>query len=332
MFPFSLQRHGILGINARNLDYIFPSNPRRIYRSADSKLETKKIAQSIGVPTPETYGVIAFQDEVKKLSNYVEGRDSFVVKPARGSGGDGIVVIRGITDEGYRKASGSVLKSGDLQYHIYNILSGMFSLGGHTDVAIIEYAVQFDPVFAEIAYQGVPDIRVIVYRGVPTMAILRLPTRASDGKANLHRGGVGVGIDLSTGITLAGIQNNRYIDNHPETGHSLRDRQIPHWQTILEMAAKLGDKTEFGYLGVDIVLDWEKGPLLLEINARPGLSIQIANREGLIPRLEAINSALPKLSGVQEKIAFAQETFAVGTPLPRTVPTTNAKFLVGQRT
>ncbi len=147
------------------------------------------------------------------------------------------------------------------------------------------------------------------------MAMLRLPTRASDGKANLHKGGVGVGIDLSTGKTLTSIQNNRYIENHPETGHPLRDRQIPHWQTILEMATKLGDKTEFGYLGVDIVLDQEKGPLLLEINARPGISIQIANQAGLLPRLDAIDSAGPKLSGVQEKIAFAQETFAVRTPL-----------------
>lgn len=313
MFSFSLRRYGILGINARNLDYLFPNNQRRLYIYADSKLETKKIAQSIGVPTPESYGVITFQNEVKNLSNIVGERKSFVVKPAQGSGGDGIVVIKDVTDEGYRKASGAILEPEDLHYHIYNILGGMFSLGGQTDKAIIEYAVQFDPVFDEIAYQGVPDIRVIVYRGVPAMGMLRLPTRASDGKANLHRGGVGVGIDLATGTTLAGIQKDRYIDNHPETGHSLRDRQIPHWQTILEMAAKLGDKTEFGYLGVDIVLDRERGPLLLEINARPGLAIQIANQEGLIGRLEAIDCALPKLLGVQEKIAFAQETFAVRT-------------------
>lgn len=325
MFPFSLRHHGILGINARNLDYLFPSNPRRLYRYADSKLETKKIAQAIGVATPEPYGVITFQNEVRNLPNIIGERKSFVIKPDRGSGGDGIVVISDVTNEGYRKASGSILKSGDLDYHIYNVLSGMFSLGGQTDKVIIEYAVQFDPVFDEIAYQGVPDIRVIIYRGVPAMAMLRLPTRASDGKANLHKGGVGVGIDLATGTTLAGIQNNRYIDNHPETGHPLCERQIPYWQTILEMATKLGDKTEFGYLGVDIVLDREKGPLLLEINARPGLSIQIANRSGLIPRLEAIDSALPKLSGVQEKISFAQETFAVGTPLRSKVTVLNAK-------
>lgn len=325
MFPFSLGRHGILGINSRNLDYLFPFNPRRLYRYADCKLETKKIAQAIGVAVPEFYGVITFQNEVRNLPNIIGERKSFVVKPAQGSGGDGIVVITDVTDEGYRKASGLILEPGDLHYHIHNILSGMFSLGGQSDKAIIEYTVQFDAVFDEIAYQGVPDIRVIVYRGVPAMAMLRLPTRASDGKANLHRGGVGVGIDLSTGTTLAGIQNNRYLEKHPETGHLLRDRQIPQWQTILEMAAKLGDKTEFGYLGVDIVLDREKGPLLLEINARPGLSIQIANQEGLIPRLEAIDRALPKLSGVQEKIAFAQETFAVGTSLRSKVTIPNAK-------
>lgn len=313
MFPFSLNRSGILGINARNLDYIFPTNPRQIYHLADSKLESKKIAQSIGVVVPETYGVITFQNEVKTLAKLVGDRKAFVVKPARGSGGDGIVVIKNVTNEGYHKANGSILKPEDLQYHIYNILSGMFSLGGSSDVAIIEYAVQFDPIFDEIAYQGVPDIRVIVYRGVPAMAMLRLPTKASDGKANLHRGGVGVGIELATGRTLAGIQNNRYIDNHPETGHTLCDRQIPHWPTILEMSAKLGDKTEFGYLGVDIVIDRTKGPLLLEINARPGLSIQIANREGLIPRLEAIDSNLPKIAGIPAKIAFAQEKFAVAS-------------------
>lgn len=322
----SLQRHGILGINARNLDYLFPHNPRRLYKLADCKLETKKIAQSIGVGVPETYGVITFQGEVRQLSKLVGEHKSFVVKPSQGSGGDGILVIRDVSDAGYHKASGAIVKPEDLQYHIYNILSGMFSLGGQSDKAIIEYAVQFNPIFDEIAYQGIPDIRVIVYQGVPAMAMLRLPTRMSDGKANLHRGGVGVGIDLATGTTLSGIQQDRYIDHHPETGHSLCDRHIPDWQTILEMATKLGAKTEFGYLGVDIVLDQEKGPLLLEINARPGLAIQIANREGIISRLEAIDQALPKLSSIQDKISFAQEAFAVELPLHSKVTSPKARI------
>ncbi|MGF1482434.1 MAG: alpha-L-glutamate ligase-like protein [Cyanophyceae cyanobacterium] len=310
MFPFSFQNHGILGINARNLDYLFPNNPRRLYSLADSKLETKKIAESIGVAVPETYGVIRFQNEVKTISKLVGDRQSFVVKPARGSGGDGILVIKEATAEEYRQASGTVLSRDDLQYHLYNILGGMFSLSGR-DVVIIEAVVEFDSVFDEIAYQGVPDIRIIVYHGVPAMAMLRLPTQASDGKANLHRGGVGVGIDLATGKTTTGIQSNRYINNHPETGHPLGDHQIPDWHTLLEMAAKLGEKTAFNYLGVDIVLDRQQGPLLLEINARPGLSIQIANGEGLIGRLETIDAALPKLTNVSEKIEFAQRNFSL---------------------
>ncbi|MGC1245291.1 MAG: sugar-transfer associated ATP-grasp domain-containing protein, partial [Spirulinaceae cyanobacterium] len=215
MQSFLFQNHGILGVNSRNLDYLFPCNPRRLYQYADSKLETKKIAENIGVSIPETYGVIQFQNEVKGLRDLVEEHNTFVIKPSRGSGGDGIVVIKDAVEAGYRQSNDSVLKPEDLHYHIHNILSGMFSLSGHKDVAIIEYAVQFDPVFADVAYQGVPDLRLIIYHGVPVMAMLRLPTRASDGKANLHRGGVGVGIDLATGKTLAAIQHNRYLKEHP---------------------------------------------------------------------------------------------------------------------
>lgn len=310
MFPFSLKKQGILGINNRNLHYIFPHNPRKLYGLIDNKLETKKIARDVGVPTPECYGTITFQNEVNQLDEIVGDRTSFVLKPAKGSGGDGIIVIKDVTEEGYRKTSGKTLKPSDLRYHIHNILSGMYSLSGLEDQAFLEYAVDFDPVFDEIAYQGVPDIRAIVYKGVPVMAMLRLPTKVSDGKANLHRGGVGLGIDLATGKTLAGIQHNRYLETHPETDKPLSGREIPHWKKIITMSAQLGEKTDFGYLGADIVLDREKGPLLLEMNARPGLSIQIANQAGLIPRLETVERELPKLSGVEQKVEFAMDAFS----------------------
>ncbi|MEO1093834.1 MAG: alpha-L-glutamate ligase-like protein [Cyanobacteria bacterium J06638_28] len=305
----SLDDTGILGINARNLDYLFPSNPRRLYKLADNKLETKAIAQRVGVAVPETYGVVRFQNEVKQLEAMLADHEAFAIKPAGGSGGDGIVVIQSVTEDGYRKASGKLLTLEDLQYHLNNILSGMFSLSGNSDTVIIEYAVQFDPVFTDVAYEGVPDVRVIVYRGVPVMAMLRLPTRLSDGKANLHKGGVGVGINIATGQTTSGIQHNRYITQHPETDKPLQNIAIPHWDAILAMSARLGDETAFGYLGVDFVLDENLGPLLLEMNARPGLSIQIANQEGLIPRLEAVDEVQHKLTDTDEKIAFARRMF-----------------------
>ena len=58
------------------------------------------------------------------------------------------------------------------------------------------------------------------------------------------------------------------------------------------------------------MLDKERGPLLLEMNARPGLSIQIANKAGLIPRLEQVDSQVKQLKAVEEKIEFAKRHFA----------------------
>ena len=150
--------------------------------------------------------------------------------------------------------------------------------------------MRFDPVFEELSYQGVPDVRIIVYRGYPAMAMVRLPTRASDGKANLHQGAVGAGIDMGSGITLTGVLDNEIVDEHPDTGALITGFRIPHWNFILELAARGFDVTGLGYLGVDIVIDRERGPLILEMNARPGLNIQIANNSGLMPRIERINA------------------------------------------
>lgn len=305
-----MRENGILGINSRNIEYIYPGNPRELFPQADNKLKTKEIAEELGIAVPKTYGVIRFQNEVKQLSEMIEGRDAFVVKPCGGSGGDGILVIKDVKENAYCKPSGKQLNQDDLSYHIHNILSGMFSLSGQGDVAFIEEIVAFDPVFDEIAYLGVPDIRVIIYRGVPVMAMLRLPSKASDGKANLHKGGLGVGIDIATGKTIAGIQYNRYVDEHPDTGGTLIGQCIPHWETILETGTKLCEYTDFNYLGIDIVLDEKKGPLLLEINARPGLSIQIANKTGLLPRLHRVDATLTDQGSISDKVEFAKKAFA----------------------
>ena len=105
----------------------------------------------------------------------------------------------------YRKVDGLLLNPEEVGYHLFNIISGIYSLGGQPDKALIEYRVQFDPIFEAISYQGVPDIRVIVFLGVPVMSMVRLPTRMSGGKANLHQGAIGAGIDIAE-------REWRYID------------------------------------------------------------------------------------------------------------------------
>ena len=309
-----LRAAGVLGMNRRNLEYLMEVNPRGNYPRVDDKLRTKRLAEQAGIPIPPLYGVISIQRQVRELSSMMAVHTDFVIKPARGSGGKGIVVINGRSQSCYRKLSGELISEIDLRHHVSNILNGMYSLGGNNDSAFIEYRVKPDPLFADISYQGVPDIRIVVYLGVPVMAMLRLPTRRSDGKANLHRGALGAGIDIASGITRHGVRGNRPVSVHPDTGNLISGIQVPYWDELLLTAAQCYELTELGYIGADFVLDSERGPLLLELNARPGLNIQIANARGLRHRLDQVTGALkqPPSSGFgpRQRVAFARQQAA----------------------
>jgi len=83
---------------------------------------------------------------------------------------------------------------------------------------------------------------------------------------------------------------DRAVAVHPDTGHSITGVQVPFWKDLVQAAMKLADGLELGYIGVDFVVDANLGPVVLEANARPGLNIQVANRRGLGPRLESLDS------------------------------------------
>lgn len=308
-----MRQAGVLGLNERNAEYIMRLNPRRYYPRVDDKVLTKKLALEAGMPVPELYGVIGSQAQVRRFMSIVEGRDSFVVKPAHGSGGDGIIVIVGRSKrkmDTFRLASGLLITAAEIEHHISNIVGGQYSLGGNPDTALIEYCVHFDPLFADVSYQGVPDVRVIVYRGYPVMSMVRLPTRNSDGKANLHQGAVGAGVDISTGRTLQGVLGNEVVDEHPDTGAPIAGLYIPKWDYILQSAARSSEVTGLGYVGVDMVIDKDLGPLILEMNARPGLNIQIANAAGLSHRLKRIDEIFDPDADAASRARIARQEFA----------------------
>ncbi|MCF5827374.1 alpha-L-glutamate ligase-like protein, partial [Pseudomonas syringae] len=177
-----------------------------------------------------------------------------------------------------------------------SILPGLYSLGGPRDRALNESRVTPGQIFKGFSYEGVPDIRIIVLMGYPVMAMLRLPTRQSGGKANLHQGAIGVGVDLATGITLKGTWLNSIITKHPDTTNAVDGVQLPNWDGFMKLAAECYELCGLGYIGVDMVLDQEKGPLILELNARPGLNIQIANDCGLTHRTQAVEARLEQLA------------------------------------
>jgi len=306
-----LRACGVLSLNRRNALYTLPYNRRDRYPLVDDKALTKQLAMKAGVAVPELYGVIEIHRQLRDLPALLSRHWDFVVKPARGSQGDGIIVVTGRTHSLFRVADGTFLDEEEMNFHVSNILSGIFSLGGQTDKALIEYRVSFDPVFEAITYRGVPDVRIIVFLGVPVMAMVRLPTRLSGGKANLHQGALGAGIDMGTGTTLTAVWGTSIVEEHPDTGNPVAGVVIPKWDALLELGARSYELTGLGYQGIDIVLDRDKGPLILELNARPGLAIQMANRTGLSPRLEQIERYHAGLKTVAERVAFAKERFAV---------------------
>lgn len=288
--PFKLRQRGIMGMNQRNHSYIGRYNDRSLYPLVDDKLKTKRIAQRAGATVPELIGVINSQVYVKRIHDMVKDWPGFVIKPAQGSGGKGILVVIKHKDGVYVKPSGAEINKQDVERHITNTLAGLFSLGGKNDVAMVESLIQFDDVFDGFSYEGVPDIRVIVFRGYPVMAMMRCSTAASDGKANLHQGAVGVGLDIATGKAVRAVQFDHPVERHPDTGRLLSELMVPNWHRLLTLAASAWEMAGLGYMGTDMVLDKVKGPMVLELNARPGLAIQTANGCGLLPRLHHIEN------------------------------------------
>ena len=308
--PFKLRERGIMGMNQRNFSYIGRYNDSALYPNVDDKLKTKNLAIESGISVPDLLGVVRFQYEVNRVFDILNEHSGFCIKPAKGSGGKGILVILKTDENGYMKASGEYVPREEVVRHITNILAGLFSLGGAADVAVIEALIQFDPTFKGLSHEGVPDIRIIIFQGYPMMAMLRLATHASDGKANLHQGAVGVGIDIATGKAKRAVQFDRPITHHPDTGKSFADVAIGNWDRMLTLAAGCYEMSGLKYLGADIVLDKEKGPLVLELNARPGLAIQIANGMGMLPRLKHLESLdHRRTASIEDRVAYAKTHF-----------------------
>jgi alpha-L-glutamate ligase-like protein len=295
----------ILGMNARNLTYIRPHNLKKAKRLADNKIRSKKLLKKAGVPVPRLIAQISSR---KTLENFDWSilPPSFVIKPNKGLGGEGIIVVYGKqkgTEDIWIKGNGKLISKDELMTHIGHILDGEYSLSNTPDVAFFEERLKLSKTFRPYAYKGIPDIRIIIYNKVPVMAMLRLPTKESSGKANLQQGGIGVGIDMARGITTTAVQGkSKIIEYVPSTRLLLSGIKIPYWDKMLSLAVKAQEASKLGFLGADIAIDRDNGPVFLEVNARPGLSIQVANMAGLKERLERVEGL---------KIKFALRGVAV---------------------
>ncbi len=325
MWGFSKEWRNILGMNARTLEYIRKHNTREATRLANNKLATKKILQKNGLPTPRLFAVIRHAQELKNF-RWTRLPPSFVLKPNSSSGGGGIIVIFGRNKKGnWVKADKTEVFIPELRNHVFDILDGNFSAGNVPDVAFFEQRIKVHPDLKAYSVKGVPDIRILVYNMVPVMAMLRLPTLESGGRANLHAGGIGVGIDLSLGLTTTAIQRGHLIDMMPGIRLPLAGIRLPFWNDILLLASRTAQASGLNYAGVDIAIDREDGPVVLEINARPGLDIQFANAAPLKSRLERVEGL--KTKSLEKKIRLAQSLF--GGEIEQEIEDISGRTIVG---
>lgn len=277
---------GILGLNARNLLYIKPFNPRKAVALADDKLKTKAFLAARGVPVAKIYARIENRDQLRSF-DFKSLPDECVLKPNYGFGGEGIIILKGRKNGEFLEQGKRPISDAKMREHIEDILDGKFSVNGHEDTAFFEKILVADTCFAPFHPAGLPDIRIVVFNLVPVMAMLRIPTVESGGKANVHQGGIGIGIDLSKGVTTYATQYNKVIHQLPHGG-SPAGLPIPGWEDIMLTASRIQYITNIGYLAVDLTIDADMGPALLEVNARAGLMVQVANLAPLRSRLERV--------------------------------------------
>jgi len=353
MFEFFQKSRSVLGMNARNLEFIRPHNPKRAKEIADNKLLCKSVLKKNGIFVSGLIAKIKTATELEAF-DWQTLPNSFALKPNRGFGGEGIIVVYGKKkparpsasmsetlqagngfatgdaggnhNDAWIKADGSLIIIDDLKNHIRNIIDGSFSLSNIPDIAFFEERLQLLRFFKPYTYKGIPDIRVIVFNKVPVMAMLRLPTKESSGKANLQQGAIGAGIDMSSGTTTTAIQGKSgFIDTVPGTRLLLSGLKIPYWKDILTLSVKAQEVSGLGFLGVDIAIDKERGPIILEINAYPGLSIQLCNKTGLKERLERVRGL--QIKTVEKGVRVGMELF--GGEIEEEMENISGKKIVG---
>ena len=294
------KKSGVMGLNARE-QYIKKYNNAHSFRLANDKIYAREILQQSDIPVPKILGLITLRQEIQTFDFDALPKD-FVIKPAQGSRGRGILVLKRYKKGIYQKPNRSFVTIQDLKTHCSKILDGQYSLIAN-DTVLIEEKLTIDPIFNDIGFVGLPDIRIIVVNLVPLMAMLRIPTEKSEGKANIHAGAFGIGIDIKTGQLFHGVSENKVLT----LSSAMRNFEIPGWNRILEIAVKSQEVSEIGYLGVDITLDKDKGPMVLELNAQPGLEIQNANQAPLRSRIARIEHF--KVKNVKEGVHLGQELF-----------------------
>lgn len=276
----------VLFINRRNLHYVYLHNQRRHFPLADNKLNLKSFFANSDIPMAKTLASYTYFYELRDLEKQLSRYNEFVIKPASGRGGGGILVLKERHPDGWLTMSGRLITVQDIKKHIADILFGVYSFSLN-DQAIIEERIKQHEAVDKLSPQGLADVRVILHLDKPALCMIRIATKNSNGTANLHQGAIGAAVDWESGKTFHASQKGVSISKHPDTGEALLGFTLPHWSRVQSMSLEIARAVPLKYLGIDIALG-KTSPYLLEINARPGIEIQNVNNIGMRSVLESL--------------------------------------------
>src|SRR5688572_20201713 len=91
----------MLGLNRRNYDLISRYNPRSQFQVVDHKLKTKAALRTLQIPVVETFMVYRLQRDILRFAEQSQAWEEFVIKPAQGAGGEGVVIVTGKSAGGF---------------------------------------------------------------------------------------------------------------------------------------------------------------------------------------------------------------------------------------
>ncbi len=294
----------VLTMTVRNREFVGKYNASGLMAML-TKDAVKGLLLPLGVPMAATYLILRERSDLGKFKEWMKQHEVFALKPSSSYGGEGILLVTGRQGDLYRTNMG-LMSASQIETHAFSIVEGQFH-GGEKDTAVVEELLVQHESLRDIVPLGLADIRVISFLGYPVMAMMRIPTIASGGKANIHLGAVAAGVRISTGLIFHSVWAGLPSPEHPDTGSPLLGKSIPLWGEILEVAAEAQWLAGIGYAGVDIAIDSKRGPVVMEVNRRPGLEIQNANAAGLLRRLRMIEQLPSHELPVEERIKIVQK-------------------------
>ncbi|MFA5871643.1 MAG: sugar-transfer associated ATP-grasp domain-containing protein [Parcubacteria group bacterium] len=278
-------RHKIpLGMNLRNY-LIREYNSFESLDLAKDKSGAKRLFSEHGIITPKTFFEIKSFSDLSKISLFP---DEFVIKPSRGFGGNGIMVLQK-NSQGFLDPSGEVFSENKIRKHIRKILDGEFSGHKEEDVAIVEERIFASPKITFKESAGLPDIRIFCVNYVPVMAMMRHSTKATRGRANLTVGAIGIGIDVETGRVTHLFSKKEEREFKLSDFDIPENFRVPHWKQLIEASIEASKLSQLSISGVDLIIDRNDRVVLIEINGRPGIEIQNVNKKSLLESMRLLS-------------------------------------------